>query len=71
MTPRKRLLRRASDHCVPLLQDALRIFADGVKLTLIARLPGDDEQDVLITTDTMEGIRGVVARSDEREECET
>lgn len=39
-----------------------RLFVPGMKLTFIARLPGNDEADVLVSDDDMQGISGVVQR---------
>ena len=39
-----------------------KLFVPGMKLTFIARLPGNDEADCLITNDTTEGIAALVAR---------
>lgn len=49
------------------LAEIAELFKPGMKLTFIARMPGNDEADVLITDDSMGGIEGVVRRSASRE----
>ena len=43
------------------------IFKPGTMLTIVARTPGNDEADVLVTSDSLDGIAAVVARSAARE----
>lgn len=38
------------------------LFVDEVKLTFIARLPGNPEADIVITTDSLEELAKVVER---------
>ena len=45
-----------------------RDFHGLIKGTLILRVPGDPEMDVVVTEDTSAGIREVLDRSDKREE---
>lgn len=42
------------------------LFKDGVKLTLIARTPSNNEADVLITNDTLDGISAILGRTKKR-----
>ena len=44
------------------------VFKSGTKLTIIARTPGNDEADVLVTSDSIDGIAALVERSRAREE---
>lgn len=44
------------------------MFNREIKLTLIARLPGDSEADVLVTSDSLHEIAAVIERSKNREE---
>lgn len=39
------------------------IFKPGVKLTIIARTPGNEEADVLVTSDDLEAVAALVDRS--------
>lgn len=43
-----------------------KVFVKGTKLTLIARLPGNDEADILLTMDDFDEIAKVVERSKRR-----
>ncbi len=44
------------------------LFRDGTEITLIARVPGNNEADILITTERdMEEIKALVERSMKRE----
>jgi hypothetical protein len=44
------------------------IFKPGTKLTVIARTPGNNEADVLVTNDDINELAALVARSKAREE---
>jgi len=43
-----------------------RIFKPGTKLTIIARTPGNDEADVLVTSDSLNELAKLVERSKTR-----
>lgn len=43
------------------------IFKPGTLLTIIARTPGNDEADVLVTSDNMDGLAALIERSKTRE----
>ena len=43
------------------------LFKPGVKLSLCARTPGNDEADVLVSDDSMESIEAFVERAKGRE----
>ena len=45
-----------------------RLFLKPVNVTILVRCPGIDEADVLVSSDTIEGIEAIVARSKSREE---
>jgi hypothetical protein len=49
------------------LEGLSKLFEAGIKLTFIARMPGQPEQEVVITDDSMAGIFGVVHRRAEAE----
>jgi hypothetical protein len=42
------------------------IFKRGTRLTIIARTPGNDEADVLVTSDDLESIAALIERSKTR-----
>ncbi len=44
------------------------IFKDDVRLTLIARTPGNDEADVLVSNDDLDELISFVERGKERNE---
>lgn len=43
-----------------------RIFKPGTKLTIIARTPGNDEADVLVTSDKFDELAKLIQRSMKR-----
>lgn len=43
-----------------------RLFKPGTKLTIIARTPGNDEADVLVTSDSLNELAKLVERSKKR-----
>lgn len=43
------------------------IFKAGTRLTILARTPGNDEADVMVTSDSLDGIAALVERSRNRE----
>ena len=45
-----------------------RIFKPGTKLTIIARTPGNNEADVLVTNDKLPELAKLIERSKAREE---
>lgn len=44
------------------------VFKPGVKLTIIARTPGNDDADVLVTNDDLDALSALIERSRAREE---
>jgi hypothetical protein len=42
------------------------IFKPGTKLTIIARTPGNDEADVLVTSDNLDELAKLIERSKNR-----
>lgn len=48
-----------SDHCIE-IEDMFKV---PVKVTCIVRVPDNDNADVLVSSDTMEGIEAVLART--------
>lgn len=47
------------------------IFKRGARLTIIARTPGNDEADVLVSNDTLDGLSSLIERSKARDEVRT
>ncbi len=45
------------------------IFKRGTRLTLIARTPGNNEADVLVTNDDLDDVAALIERSKAREQA--
>lgn len=58
------LSRILARHVVPL-------FVPGIKLTILARLPGNDEADVMVSDDGIDELMALIQRSALREPKET
>ena len=61
-------MRCKVDIAASLIRDTLVelqsvLFDPDVRLTLIARLPGDDEADLVVTSDDLDEVASVIARS--------
>ncbi len=50
------------DAIAPLLDQARHTFLPGVKLTLIVRMPGRDDMDLIISEDALDEIGKLVQR---------
>lgn len=61
-------LRLQRNLTAVLIQHVEPMFKRGMKLTLIARDPDNPEADVLVTSDSMDGIAALVERSKSRME---
>lgn len=61
--------RRIKDSLAAVLIEHVEpLFRPGMKLTLLARDPSNPEADVMVTSDTMDGIAALVERSKARED---
>lgn len=54
------------------MQDIIGCFKDslGAKITVIVRVPDNDDADFMMTSDTIDGIQGAVTRSKVRGEVD-
>lgn len=64
----QRVARLHADLADILARHVEPLFKPGMKVTLIARCPGNDDADALVTSDTLDGIAEVVERSRTRGE---
>lgn len=48
------------------MEEILTLFKRDAKITVLVRLPGNDEADFLLSNDTLEGMAGIVERSKTR-----
>lgn len=53
-------------RCTQHLEQIAELFKKDAKITLVVRMPGFPERDVLLTDDTIEGIAEVLERSKSR-----
>jgi hypothetical protein len=55
-------LARAQEHVAACMDDILRAFKPGVKITVLVRVPGEPTRDFLMTSDTIPELRGMLDR---------
>ncbi len=55
-------LDRAVEEVSAHMDEILKCFKPGAKITVMVRTPGNDEADFSLTSDTTEGVRGIVDR---------
>lgn len=57
----------AHREIVAMMQNISKLFLPGMRLTFIARMPGNENAEVIFTEDTSDGIRGVLNRMELRQ----
>lgn len=55
-------LARASEHVAACMDDILRAFKPGVKITVLVRAPDHPTRDFMMTSDTIPEIRALLDR---------